>query len=170
MWSAPEPLDPSTASPIPPALVAALPTATTLMSGVPGATADAARAHAALQATLVALARSRRPVTGDAQEVDRWEGEGGPVGPLPSREGAERVIRARAQRASAGHEIARRDVAEQVRAYTRVLRGAGVPLALTLTAVSAIVRDDAAAILSPATYAAVQRDAVRSALEAYFGP
>jgi hypothetical protein len=50
------------------------------------------------------------------------------------------------------------------------MRRAGVPLALTLTAIASIVRDEGAAILSAETCAAVQRDAVRACLEAYFGP
>lgn len=72
--------------------------------------------------------------------------------------------------AEIGRERARVEVGEAVRVYTRVLRGVGVSLPTTLVAVAAAVRTDAALRLSADAWSAIQHDAARCCLEAYYGP
>jgi hypothetical protein len=54
--------------------------------------------------------------------------------------------------------------------FGRALRGEGVTLAAALVAVAASVRPQVAPDLSGEACDAVERDAVRSCLEAYYGP
>jgi hypothetical protein len=136
----------------------------------PDATAGAAVARATLRASLVALARTRQRTAHDPHEVDRWENEGGPPAAPADHEPDERVARGRERRAWAAHEVSHDDVADAVRAYTRALRRAGVPLAAVLTAVAATVRGHAATRPPEDAGGGVERDALRSCLEAYYGP
>lgn len=69
-----------------------------------------------------------------------------------------------------GAEADEREIASALGAYTRELRRAGVRLVTTLIAVSSAVREHLTALVPREELAAVQRDAVRSCLEAYFGP
>ena len=81
-----------------------------------------------------------------------------------------RVVDSRARHAWAAPEVAHDEVAAAVRAYTRALRGEGVTLAAALLAVGASVRRQAAPNVAVEACDAVQRDAARSCLEAYYGP
>jgi hypothetical protein len=96
---------------------------------------------------------------------------GGDVGGRDAAAGASRASPREIElRAWAAHEVRQGRVADAVRAYTRVLRGGGVPLAPTMVAVASAVRGHAAVGLPVDARAAVERDAARSCLEAYFGP
>ena len=169
MSSVRRPPELSEAPPFPRPLVGALPTAAMIMGDDSGSAAAAARAHTALRTTLREFARTRQRAAHDPQEIDRWENEGGPPGSLSARGPDVRVVHGRVRRAWAAHEVSHDEVAGAVRAYTRVLRSAGVPLAPSLVAVDAAVREHAAGSLPTDTYGAVQRDAARSCLQAYYG-
>jgi hypothetical protein len=130
---------------------------------------DAALA-AAVRTRLREFLQTGRRTGHDAQATDRWENEAGPPhDPTPGAPDP-RVVGGRARRAWAAHEVAHDEVAAAVRAYTRAQRGEGVTLAAALIAVAASVRRQAAPNLSGEACDAVQRDAVRSCLEAYYGP
>ena len=161
---------PSRESPIVRPPVGAPRAAAMVMWGAPVDRADAALADAVLRTTLHEFVRTGQRPGHDLQETDRWENEGGSSSRPASRAPDERVIGGRERRARAAHEISHDAVAAAVRAYTRVLRRAGVPLAATLIAVAAAVRAHTASRLSGEACGAVQRDAARACLEAYYGP
>ena len=125
---------------------------------------------AALRATLVAFARTQQRAAEDPYEIGRWENEGGRPGVVASRESRARVRRERERRAWKAQAVSEREIAGALGAYTRELRRAGVPLESTLSAVSSVVRAQLTALVPRDVLAAVQRDAVRSVLVAYFGP
>ena len=169
MSSPSRPPDPSENASDAPPLLGALPRVATTFGEMPGATADAAVARAALRASLVELTRTRQRTAHDPQAVERWENEGGPPAGPADREPDGRVAQGRERRAWAAHEVSHDDVAGAVRAYTCILRRAGVPLAAALTAVAATVRGHAATHPSDDARDGVERDAARSCLEAYYG-
>jgi hypothetical protein len=136
---------------------------------MPGTTADTAAARAALRTSLVELARTRRRTAHDAHAGGGSENEGTPPAASLDREHDERAAQGRERRAWAAHEVSHDDVAGAVRAYTRTLRDAGVPLAAVLADVAAAVREYAAAHPTDAALDGVERDAARSCLEAYYG-
>jgi len=126
-------------------------------------------APAALRAALLAFACTQQRVGDDPPEIGRWENEGGRPGIIASRESRARVRRGRELRAWEAQEVSEREIASALGAYTRELRRAGVPLVTTLIAVSSAVRVHLTALVPEDVLAAVQRDAVRSCLEAHFG-
>jgi hypothetical protein len=150
----------------------AFPSAATIMLADADGRASAAHADAALGLALAGFASTSARVTHDPGAVGRWEDEGGPVGPdaFPSPISEREVARRREQHARTAHERWVTPVADAVRAYTLVLRLGGVPLPATLIAVAAAVRLHVTPLLPAETCAALQRDAARSCLEAYFGP
>lgn len=141
-----------------------------LTRGIPADGAEAALAGAALRNALREFLHTG-PRTGyDPQETDRWENEGGSPGRAASPAPDGRSVGEGGRRAWAAHEAAHDAVAAAVRAYTRVLRRDGASLAASLIAVDATVRGGTASHPRGEACDAVQRDAVRSCLEAYHGP
>jgi hypothetical protein len=136
----------------------------------PAGGSEAIAALAALRSALAYFVQTQQRPERDPPETGQWEGEGGAPGQSPPPEVDARVALGRERRAWAAHGISHDEVADAVRTYTRVLRHAGAPLAPSLVAVDAAVREHAAGRLPAETYGAVQRDAARSCLEAYYGP
>jgi hypothetical protein len=132
---------------------------------------DAVVALAALRTALLGFARTNQRAARDprAWDIDRWENEGGRLGSRSARESSEGLAQRREPRAWAAHEVSHGKLAGAVRAYTCTLRHAGLALAPTMLAVDAAVRGCATAQLSVDTCTAVQRDAARSCLVAYYG-
>jgi hypothetical protein len=149
----------------------AFPSAATIMCADVDGSAAAARADAALGIAVAGFARTIAHVTHDPSAVGRWENEGGPAGPdaFTSLTSERQVMRSREQRAWTAHEFWLAPVADAVRAYTLALRSGGVPLPTTLIAIAAAVRTHATARLPAEACGALQRDAARSCLGAYFG-
>jgi hypothetical protein len=153
----------------------AFPSAATIMCDDVDGSASAARADAALGIAIAGFARTSERtgarVTHDPSAVGRWENEGGPAAPpaFAALTSERQAMRSREQRAWTAHEVWLAPVDAAVRAYTLALRCGGVPLPTTLIAVAASVRTHATALLPADACAALQRDAARSCLGAYFG-
>jgi hypothetical protein len=153
-------------------LLRTFPTAAVIMRDDAGGTAAALLAHAALETALAGLVRPNQRAALERAVPGRCEHEGGAPAQAsrPSPPVAPRTARSRDRRDWAAHESCQADVADAVSAYTHVLRSGGVPLAASLIAVAAVVDQQAAARLPVDVCNAVQRDAARSCIAAFFGP
>jgi hypothetical protein len=126
----------------------------------------------ALRDALGGCARRDPAAAIDGPEYARWENEGGRTSASASRDAEQRTT-AVSERAAWRREpalLGDGDVAVALRDYTHDLRGARVGLASTLASVRALIAEHLALRVSPDVLAALQRDAVRSCLQTYFGP
>lgn len=129
---------------------------------------DAELAHDALRGALLGLGAEPAWDTSDrapgASEVDPWADEGRSVGPLYADQAS---LDFDEQGARAARAFAHDRVFAAVVRYAQALRREGTALPAALVAVRATMRAGSV-FLGPAAMAAVQRDAARCCLEAYY--
>ena len=147
------------------------------MSTSPGTTTTTTKRRPAKKRATVERpteSREKRPDDSELRRraIERWENEGGRTSASASRDAEQRTT-AVSERAAWRREpalLGDGDVAVALRDYTHDLRGARVGLASTLASVRALIAEHLALRVSPDVLAALQRDAVRSCLQTYFGP